>query len=251
MTRVRNGIGRELYPELRIGGFSRVSVPLQFYSRINALVTPESIVVDLGAGRGEAHIERQGTYLAALMNFKGRVKRVIGLDVDSAVLSNPSVDEARILTDKRLPLEDGSVDVLFSDWTFEHVADPESLARELARVVKPGGYVCARTPNRWGYIGFGANAIPNRLHTTLLKILQPDRQAKDVFPTTYQMNSWTRLRRLFPDREWERTIFTLDGEPAYFGNSKTLWRAAQLLFRLTPPGLNAVFLIFMKRRGDT
>lgn len=88
--------------------------------------------------------------------------------------------------------------------------------------MKPGGYVCARTPNRWGYIGLGANLIPNRWHKPMLRVLQPARKVEDVFPTRYQLNSWGVLRRAFPDKAWKRTIYTMDGEPSYFGNSKIM-----------------------------
>lgn len=40
------------------------------------------------------------------MILRGRVRRVIGLDVDEAVFNNPSVDEARLIEGDQLPLED-------------------------------------------------------------------------------------------------------------------------------------------------
>ena len=34
--------------------------------------------------------------------------------------------------------------------------DPESVAAEIDRVLRPEGWICARTPNRNGYIAWGA-----------------------------------------------------------------------------------------------
>ncbi|HHT8842886.1 TPA: class I SAM-dependent methyltransferase, partial [Burkholderia cenocepacia] len=39
----------------------------------------------------------------------------------------------------RLPLADGSVDVVFSSNMWEHVPHPEAVADELLRVTRPGG----------------------------------------------------------------------------------------------------------------
>ena len=69
---------------------------------------------------------------------------------------------------------------------------------EIERILKPGGWFCARTPNKWGYISLGANLIPNSLHVRFLKFLQPDRQEEDVFPTRYRMNTIAALKTHFP-----------------------------------------------------
>lgn len=238
-----------LYPEAEIGNFSRVDVALDFYSRVAALVKSGDVVVDLGAGRGNIHVDQPDSFRSRLMSFKGRCGRVIGVDLDPAVLSNPSVDEARLIENGRLPLDDGSVDVVLSDWTFEHVDHPESFAAELTRVVKPGGWVCARTPNRWGYIGIATTLIPNKWHVAMLRILQPHRKEVDVFPTAYKLNTRRALRRYFPPSQWEHVVYALNGEPAYFGNSTVLWRFVQLLFRMTPPNLGSNLLVFMRKRS--
>ena len=41
----------------------------------------------------------------------------------------------------RLPVADGSVDIVFSSNMWEHVPDPEAVADELLRVTRPGGLV--------------------------------------------------------------------------------------------------------------
>src|SRR5688572_23962009 len=40
------------YPEVRFGGFTRVDGLIAFYSRVQALVQPDSIALDVGCGRG-------------------------------------------------------------------------------------------------------------------------------------------------------------------------------------------------------
>jgi len=237
-----------IYPETAIGGYSRVDGTVEFYLRTGELVQPHHVVVDLGAGRGAIHADRPDSLHARLMNFKGRCAKVVGVDLDPVVHENPSLDEAHVFDGGALPLEDASADVIICDWVLEHVQDPDLFVSELERVLKPGGWFCARTPNRWGYVGLATNAVPNGLHTKVLKTVQPGRKAEDVFPTFYRMNSRGRLHQVFRAKHWSLIAYRIFAEPAYFGRSGILMRAAQIMFRLTPPGFEPTYLIFARKR---
>lgn len=49
------------------------------------------------------------------------------------------------------PIETGAYDVVISGQVLEHVQDMYQWIREVARCVKPGGYVCIIAPWRWDY----------------------------------------------------------------------------------------------------
>jgi SAM-dependent methyltransferase len=151
---------RTLYPEVAAGGFSRVDGSIAFYGRVRALLaecpTP-AMVVDFGAGRG-AFLDDQVRARRDTRLLRGTAGRVVGIDIDEAVLTNPSVDEAYVVkVGEPLPLAGGSADLVVSDFTFEHIADPGWAAGEIGRILRPDGWMCALTPNRWGYIGNGAD----------------------------------------------------------------------------------------------
>ncbi len=237
-----------LYPESLAGGFTHVDGTVAFYSRVNALLSPGAVVADLGAGRG-CFLEDPVIYRRELRRLQGKVARVIGLDVDAAVLTNPTVDEAHVVTaGGSFPLADSSVDMIVSDFTFEHVTDPGHLGREIARVLRPGGWLCARTPNRFGYIGIPTRIVPNRLHDRVLTRVQPDKQRRDTFPTFYRLNSTRDLHRHFPENQFMHCTYAADSEPAYFGKSATARRVARSVSNLTPAPYRSVLYVFLRRR---
>ncbi|MBA3741940.1 methyltransferase domain-containing protein [Sporichthya sp.] len=236
------------YPEMGAGGFSHVDGTIQFYSRINALLAPDHTVVDLGAGRG-AFLEDTVAYRRELRRLQGKVRRVIGLDVDPAVLANPSLDEAHVLEPNGgFPLADASVDLMLSDFTFEHIESPEHVAAEIGRVLRPGGWLCARTPNKRGYIALGARVVPNQLHKAALRRLQPSKQERDTFPTRYRMNAVADLRRLFPEESYDHFTYAADNEPAYAGSSAAAWRLADGILHRAPRPYRSMLYIFIQRR---
>src|SRR4051794_4800196 len=113
---------RYFYPEIEAGGFSRVDSTIQFYERVNALIKPEFVVLDFGAGRGTGYIDDIATYQNKLRHIKGRVTQMIGADVDPVVATNPMLDRAIVLDQTGvLPLPNQSVDLIISDFTFEHI----------------------------------------------------------------------------------------------------------------------------------
>src|SRR6516225_6909042 len=88
-----------------------------------------------------------------LRNLRGKVREVIGANIDSIVTTNPSLDRAIVLEpDGGIPLADRCVRMVVSDFTFEHIENPAYVARELDRILAPGGWICARTPNRNDYV---------------------------------------------------------------------------------------------------
>ncbi|WP_424938730.1 class I SAM-dependent methyltransferase [Algiphilus sp.] len=246
----RDETKKAFFPETAAAGYSRVDGMVSFYGRINALLTSDATVLDFGAGRGRGQLDDHVPWRSSLQKLRGKCAKVIGVDVDSAIMEHPGLDEFHLIREnERLPLADSSVDLIVSDAVFEHVANPEFVSAELARVLKPDGWLCARTPNRWGYIGLGTNLVPNRLHVSLLRYLQPHRKPEDVFPTVYAMNTKAALRRYFPTSQWEHCSYGHFAEPAYFGKSRLLWFLVLMSYRLTPESLAPMWLIFLRKRG--
>jgi hypothetical protein len=86
----------DFYPEGRFGGFTDIDGTVIFFSRVNALLTPASVVVDFGCGRG-AYRDDPVPFRRNLRILKGKAASVIGLDVDPAGRDNPFLDRSHLL----------------------------------------------------------------------------------------------------------------------------------------------------------
>lgn len=129
------------YPETRFGGFTDVDGTIAFYTRVGSLIDESSVVLDVGSGRG-AYAEDDVPARRNLRILNGKVRRVIGMDVDPAARTNPFQDEFRLLTDSRWPVDDASVDLCLCDSVLEHVAERGLFFQNCRRVLRPGGYLC-------------------------------------------------------------------------------------------------------------
>jgi ubiquinone/menaquinone biosynthesis C-methylase UbiE len=237
-----------LYPEMEAGGFCRNDHMVAFYSRVRALLNPSMTVLEFGAGRGKWSEKLEG-YKKRLVNLKGSCECVVGTDVDSAVMQNPMVDMASIFKiGEPLPFEDEQFDMVVSWAVFEHVADAEYYASELARVVKVGGWICAWTPNKWGYVGIGARLVPDKWQVHLLKFFIPEKKEVDSFPTVYKMNTMTDLDNLFPNDLFRNCSYVFTGPPAYHANRVWLARLWTVYNWFMPAAFGQALHIFLQKR---
>jgi SAM-dependent methyltransferase len=240
-------LSEKFYPEVGVGGFTRRDGTVQFYTQVNALLRPEFSVVDFGAGRGA--FAEQYDFRSGLATLKGKVAEVIGVDVDDAVLENSLVDRAVVYSGDKIPLADQGTDLILADMTFEHIPDPATTSAELSRILKPGGWICARTPHLRSLIALGSSLIPNRFHAGALKSIQPGRQERDVFPALYRLNSKAALRRYFAPGAWIDRSYTWTPEPAYHLGSPAIFQGMRALNYLKEPILGGeVLLVFLQKR---
>jgi SAM-dependent methyltransferase len=239
---------QEYYPESAFGGFSRVDGTVAFYCRVRSLAQPESVVLDVGCGRGAAAGRLAASAGEKYRVLKGYCRKVIGIDVDPAGYENPLIDEFRRIEGDRWPVDTSSIDILVSDAVLEHLREPEAFFSECRRVVKPGGYICFRTPNRWNYVPIAASLIPNRLHSKVVSVVQPGRKELDVFPTYYHANTGRRLRGLLKQFDFEGCVYPHIAEPNYFAFSRWAYFFGIWMHRLLPPLFWPVLFVFAKKR---
>ena len=241
-------LSRRFFPEANINGFSHADAGVRLYSQIDGFLRPNHRVLDFGAGRGEHILDNPVDYRRRLFNLRGRCAHVEGCDVDNAVLSNPFLDHAEVIEpNSPFPYTDNSFDVVYSRFVFEHVENPDLIARELVRIVKPGGLIAALTPNKLGYIALAATAVPNQLHVRMLRYIQPKRKSVDVFPTRYRLNTPKAVRRAFGSDVDVFPVYT-SGEPGYYFGSPLLYRAAKSLHKHLPDRLQPLLIFYIRKK---
>lgn len=240
---------RKVYPEIGAGGFTSVDGSIEFYGRVQALLEQSMTVLDFGAGRGAWFEDDTCAARKEARLVKGKVARVVGCDVDPAVLENQSIDKAiEIQLGEAIPIDSASVDVVVSDYVLEHIMDVDWFVAEIDRILKPGGWFCARTPTKYCYVAIFARLIRNRKHTALLKHVQPSRKEEDVFPTAYKLNTVSGLSQAFPCERYENHTYLYSAEPTYHFGNMVLFRFLQFVHWLTPKWFSGNLFIFLRKK---
>ncbi|MEW5807012.1 MAG: methyltransferase domain-containing protein [Acidobacteriota bacterium] len=231
------------YPESRFGGFTDIDGTIAFYIRVNSLLKPSFVVVDFGCGRGACRddpilIRRE------LAILKGKVHKVIGLDVDPVAEQNPLIDEFHLLQSGEWPLEDNSADLCISDSVLEHLERPDSFFSQCRRVLRDEGYLCIRTANSWSYISLLGKLIPNKYHDLVLSKVQDKRKEVDVFPTLYRCNTIPKIRAMLSKCGFEHVVYGYEAEPSYLSFARVAYWLGTIHQRFAPGFMRPAIFAF-------
>lgn len=243
---IHMGLAMYIKEQARIGGFEENDGTIDFYLRIRSIVTESSVILDLGAGRGRWFEDDKCQVRHEIRHLTPLVKRCIAADVDTAVVENRASTDNILIEKERVPLEDSTVDVIVADYVLEHIDNPESFVKEVDRLLKPGGYFCARTPHKYNYVSIIARLIGNRFHKKVLKEVQPFRKPEDVFDTAYKLNTLNELSVRFVG--WDDNSFIFRSSPSYYFGSKILHSIMSIFHRIAPLPIVGCMFVFIKKQ---
>lgn len=192
-------IDRHFYPTFSSNWDDKI-----FRERILKYISCKSTVLDVGAGAG----------IVEEMYFKGLVKKICGIDLDYRVIHNDKIDEGKVANASSIPYDSETFDVVFADNVMEHLSEPEKVFKEIHRVLKPGGVVLFKTPNRSHYMPLIARLTPLRFHKFINQFR--GRNAEDTFHTYYLSNSLMQVAKLARLTGFKtEKIQLIEGRPEY------------------------------------
>ena len=99
---------------------------------------PDCRLLDVGCG-WEARL---------LWAVEPYVREGVGIDFKAPVIEHPKLRTMTMTLASRLPLEDGSFDVVTLLAVLEHLSHPREMIEEIARVLRPGGQVVLTVPSK-------------------------------------------------------------------------------------------------------
>ncbi len=174
---------------------SHASTNDKIFALVAPLLRPETRLVDIGAGEGYFSM-MVGDELSR--RFGVAPDQVVSAcDVFPELFRYPRVRCERIHAEGTLPYDDGVFDVACSLEVVEHVEDQFRFAREVYRVLRPGGIAILSTPNvlnmnsrlRQCHSGFGVLFDPLLLSST-----DPVHTSGHINPVSYYYLAY-QLRR--------------------------------------------------------
>jgi len=201
-------------------------------------LTPDSAVLDLGCGR-----------TGGLERFWRRARVAVGLDPDLQSLAGRR-EGMPVLQGggDHLPFADSSLDMVVSVWVLEHLATPERVFAEVARVLKPAGHFIFLTPNALNPLVFGnrvGQVAPWLQHQLVSGVYGRDKG--DTFAVRYRANTTSRLRSIAGETGFSVKELRVIADPTYVAFNAVMFRAAMLGERMLPPGLGVHLLGDLER----
>lgn len=159
------------------------------------LIKPGTRVADIGAGEG-FFSQLLGEHVKSKLGLEPS-EVITACDIFPEYFRYPSISCLKILPDGRLPYDDSSIDIACSLEVIEHVEDQFAFARELRRILRPGGLAIISTPNvlnlnsRWRNLHSGFATLFDPL---LLSSADPVHTSGHINPVSYYYLAY-QLRR--------------------------------------------------------
>lgn len=151
--------------------------------------------VHLGSGRDTAEMGRR----------LGSEGEVIALDTDVDALRDNGTSTRVAGDGQRLPIATDEVDLVFSEYVFEHLPQPRAALAEIDRIIRPGGSFVVLVPNPNHYYARIADWTPFWFHRLWFRLQGIENYEEDRYPTHYEWGTLSDIRGI---DHWELENFT-------------------------------------------
>jgi len=196
------------------------------------LIRPGVRLADIGAGEG-FFSQLLGEHIRTRLGLQPR-DVITASDIFPEYFRYPAVQCEKISSDGRLPYDDASIDIACSLEVVEHVEDQFAFARELHRILKPGGLAIISTPNvlnvnsRWRYLHSGFAVLFDPL---LLSSADPVHTSGHIDPVSYYYLAYQLRRAGFASTSVEYDRFKTSARFLLLLCGPVIWIGNQLFRR--------------------
>ena len=196
------------------------------------LIKPGIRLADIGAGEG-FFSQLLGEHIRTRLGLQPR-DVITASDIFPEYFRYPAVQCEKISSDGRLPYDDASIDIACSLEVVEHVEDQFAFARELHRILKPGGLAIISTPNvlnvnsRWRYLHSGFAVLFDPL---LLSSADPVHTSGHIDPVSYYYLAYQLRRAGFASTSVEYDRFKTSARFLLLLCGPVIWIGNQLFRR--------------------
>jgi ubiquinone/menaquinone biosynthesis C-methylase UbiE len=199
MTKLENDYER-MIPEYHHGMLMYGEHIMRYESVINVVRNKTVLDIASGSGYGSAALAKVA-------------KKVYGVDINEKAVAyskehyNDSNITFKVGSGTEIPMEDGSVDVVVSHETIEHIDNYKLFLKEVKRVLRSGGQAIISTPNDDEY------PAGNHFHLHQFKIAEFKKLLEKYFSnvTLYYQGAWVAAALLNEKdfaSEWRKQIDT-------------------------------------------
>lgn len=155
----------------------------------------------------------------------------------------------------KMPFEEGSYDIVLCTQVLEHVKDPQQVCKELARVLKPGGYLFLTTPQSsplhnlpWNFFNFTNLGLRLLFDAAGLEVCKEKAQGGHFALLAFQLHWTVREIRRSKLASWIKAPLTLASQITFGFLTKVplLW-----LDRFDREPINTLGWNFVGMKPDT
>jgi len=137
----------------------------------------EKSITDLYDGKTELVILEAGCGRKWLLNLAGTKYKLIGVDLDAEALSSrvnneKDLDEAIVADLQDFDIGRRQVDVVYNSFVLEHIENADKMLENFDRLLRAGGLLILKFPDRNTVFGFVTRSTPFWFHVLFKKYMQ-------------------------------------------------------------------------------
>jgi ubiquinone/menaquinone biosynthesis C-methylase UbiE len=222
----------ETATEAEIRPISHRSTNDKVLELVRPLLKPGVRIADIGAGEG-FFSQLVGQYVESKLGLQPS-SLLSACDIFPEYFRYGAIKCGTIAPDGRLPYDDASIDIACSLEVVEHVEDQFAFARELFRVLRPGGTAIISTPNilninsRWRNLHSGFAVLFDPL---LLSSADPVHTSGHINPVSYYYLAYQLTRAGFDSTSVAYDRFKTSARFLVILCAPVIWIGNQLLRR--------------------